>query len=373
MLVSFDGFRWDYAARTDTPALDALAVRGVRAEHLVPVFPSKTFPAHYSIVTGLVPGNHGIVSNNMRDPRWPEPFGLGDREQVQSGRWWGGEPIWATAARQGLRSAVYFWPGSEAPVGGVRPDWWFPYDEGVSYEARVDAALDWLSLPPDRAPALVALYFDEPDTSGHRLGPEAAGTLAAVRRVDNILERLLDGLHGRGIEANVVVVSDHGMAANDAQRVIVLEEYVELAHEEVFELGAFLQIYPLPGREDAVFEALSGAHPNLRVWGREEIPEGLQLGDSPRLAPIVASPDPGWEVIPRARARGPIPGSHGQDPRHPDMHGIFYAAGPDLRQGVVLSTLEQVDVYELLARLLAIDPAPNDGDPARTAGLLRVP
>lgn len=369
VLVSFDGFRWDYPQHAPTPGLDRLAAAGIAAEHLVPVFPSKTFPAHYSIVTGLYPGHHGILSNNMRDPRWPEPFGLGSRDQVQDARWWGGEPIWVTAQRQGLSAAVYFWPGSEAPVGGMYADRWFPYEESVPYEERVDRVVGWLAAEAQR-PNLVALYFDEPNTTGHGTGPLSATTLEAVRRVDTMLVRLLDGLAAAGVAANVIVVSDHGMARNAESRVIYLEDYVKLAPNEVFEFGAMLQLYPLPGRERQVYEALAGAHPNLRVWRRDGIPARLHTAGSPRLAPIVGSPDAGWEVVPSRGPGPPIAGDHGQDPLHPDMHGIFRAAGPDLRAGVVLPAIEQVDLYELMARLLRIEPAPNDGDPARIAGLL---
>lgn len=371
VLVSFDGFRWDYHLDADTPSLDRVAAAGIRAERLIPVFPSKTFPAHYSIVTGLHPGHHGIVSNNMRDPRWPESFSLGDRQQVQDGRWWGGEPIWVSAARQGIGTAVYFWPGSEAPVQGVQPDIWFPYDGSVSFEERVAATLEWLARPASDRPGLVALYFEEPNEAGHRYGPGAPETRQAVERVDGVLGDLLDGLDDLGLEANVLVVSDHGMARNDPSRVIVLDDLVELRSGELFESGAFLQIFPRDGREETIQEALAGSHPHLRVWRPDEIPGRFGLAGQRRLPPILGTPDAGWEVLPRDRADGLIPGNHGQDPLHPDMHGIFHAAGPDLVAGVTLPALEQVDLYNLMAALLAIEPAPNDGDPARIRGLLR--
>ena len=184
VLISFDGFRWDYPDLADTPNLDRLIANGVRAEGMIPVFPSKTFPSHYAIVTGLHPGHNGIISNNMRDPRWPEAFGLSERDQVNNPRWWGGEPIWVTAHNQELTTAVYFWPGSEAPVQGIQPDVWFPYDGSVPWEHRVDTALGWFDKPADDRPDLVALYFDEPNTAGHNYGPESAEALAAATAVD---------------------------------------------------------------------------------------------------------------------------------------------------------------------------------------------
>jgi predicted AlkP superfamily pyrophosphatase or phosphodiesterase len=365
LVVSFDGFRWDYADRVETPAFDRLAAAGVRAERMIPVFPSRTFPAHYSLATGLYPGHHGVISNNMRDPRWEERFSLGNRAEIQNARWWGGEPIWVTAHRQGLRAGVYFWPGSEAAVQGVRPQWWLPYDGDTPWDVRLDTALRWLTLPESERASFVALYFEEPNDTGHDYGPDAPETRATVQRVDAVLGRLLDELTKRRLDVNVLVVSDHGMAQNDASRIIVLDDYIELFEDEIFEAGAFGQIFPRPGREDAIFAALHGRHPQLAVYRRGAIPPRLGLFDHPRVPPIVLAPAAGWEVMTRAALeRGcghVIAGDHGQDPIHPDMHGILYAAGPGLARGVRLGAVEQVDVYALMCHLLGLTPAPHDG------------
>ncbi len=375
ILISLDGFRWDYLELADTPNLDRLITTGVRAEGMIPVFPSKTFPSHYSIATGLHPGHHGIISNNMRDPRWPEPFGLSERDQVNNPRWWGGEPIWVTANKQGLRTSAYFWPGSEAPVQGVQPDVWFPYDGAVTWEHRVDTVLGWLDQPVEERPNFVALYFEEPNTASHDHGPEAPEALAAATAVDAAVGRLSDGLAERGVleSTNIVVVSDHGMALNDEERVIVLDDYIDLSREETFEIGALLQIFPAPGREEEIYTALAGAHPNLRIFRPEEAPPEFHLYNHPRLAPILGSPDPGWEVVPRAMVESGrfIRGDHGQDPSHPDMHGIFIAAGPAFEEGTTVARIPGVDIYNILAAVLGIEPAPNDGDPARVTGILK--
>lgn len=297
------------------------------------------------------------------------------REEVEHPRWWGGEPIWVTAMRQGVASGVYFWPGSEAPVGGVRPSWWFPYDGSVSWEARVEAALGWLALPAAERPGFVALYFEEPNETGHRFGPDAPEVTGAIRRVDALLGSLLDSLAARGVEANVLVVSDHGMSATDPTRTIGLDDLVELYPDEVFETGAVGQIYPRSGREPAIFAALEGAHPQLAVYRRGAIPERLHLDDSPRTPPILLVPSPGWEVTTREQRARPdwrlVPGDHGWDPADPEMQGIFYAAGPGLARGRRLGAVEAVDLYALMCRLLALEPAPNDGDWARVAPALR--
>ena len=129
ILISFDGWRWDYIDRAEVPHLRALASRGVRAEGLIPSFPSKTFPNHYTLVTGLYPERHGIVSNVIVEPGFPERFTMASKT-AKTARWWGGEPLWNTATLQGRRSASMFWPGSEAPINGRRPTYWRPYRRG---------------------------------------------------------------------------------------------------------------------------------------------------------------------------------------------------------------------------------------------------
>ncbi len=345
---------------------------------MIPVFPSKTFPSHYSIVTGLYPGNHGIVSNNMRDSDWEGEFHLGTPEVVE-GRWWGGEPIWTTAGRQGLIAASFFWPGSDVLINGRRPRYYFAYDGAVPYEERVDQVLAWLDLPDGERPSFITLYFADPNDTSHDVGPEAEEALAAVRRVDEMVGRLVDGLSRRGIleATNIVVTSDHGMAQMSEERVILLDQTGELAAHEVFEEGAFVQIFPDAGRETEILEALRGSHPRLTVYAREEIPEALRLAGSPRLAPIIAVPDVGWTAHRGAGRAEPsgnfLQGNHGGDPQHPDMQGIFIAAGPSFLRGVRVPAFENVEVYNLLARALGIEPAPNDGDLGRVEGILRAP
>ncbi|MGD8328485.1 MAG: ectonucleotide pyrophosphatase/phosphodiesterase [Acidobacteriota bacterium] len=375
-MISLDGFRWDYPQLTETPNLDALAAAGVQAEKLIPVFPSKTFPSHYSTVTGLYPGDHGIVSNNMRDPRWKGEFHLGTEELFKS-RWWGGEPIWTTAHHNGLVTASYFWPGSDVVINGDRPDYYYAYDGGVPYEERVDQVLAWLDLPADERPSFITLYFADPNDTAHELGPEAPGALAAARRVDAMIGRLVDGLRQRGLleSTDVVVTSDHGMALMSPDRVILLDDYVELSDDEVFEAGAFVQIYPAEGREAEVLTALQGANPHLEVWARDEIPERYHLRGNPRLAPIIGIPDVGWTATTRAAAKKPygrfLLGNHGGDPLDPDMAGIFIAAGPTFASGKRVPPFENVEIYNILARALGIEPAPNDGDLSRVEGVLR--
>lgn len=248
ILISIDGFRADYLARGVSPTLSALAAEGVRAEGMQPSFPSLTFPNHYTIVTGDYPDHHGIVDNAMFDPVLGK-FTLGKREAVGDGRWWDqAEPIWVSADRQGVRTATMFWPGSEASIHGYRPDYWVPYEGDTTYDSRVDQVLHWLDLPPSQRPGFLTLYFEAVDTAGHYEGPDAAETNAAIGEVDAALARLVDGLRQRGLldRVNLIVLSDHGMAATPPDQRIFLDELID---------PGYAQACP-PGRSLASFQCL---------------------------------------------------------------------------------------------------------------------
>jgi predicted AlkP superfamily pyrophosphatase or phosphodiesterase len=368
ILISFDGWRWDYQQKGPAPNLEKLIARGVRAERLIPSFPSKTFPNHYSVVTGLYPAHHGIVANNIFDPETGLKFGLSDRKAVGDARWWGGEPIWVTVQRQGGRAATLFWPGSEAPIAGMRPRFWALYDEKMSNEARVDQVLAWLDRPPAERPSFITLYFSDTDDAGHDYGPESESVRDAVVRLDLLLGRLVDNLQVRGIadRVNIVITSDHGMAATSPDRVIVIDDYLDASTVDIVDINPTLGIVPKTVTADEVYARLEKAHPHLRVYRREQTPEHWRYRDNPRIPAIVGVADDGWVVL-RQRAGQPRPapksgGAHGYDPRALSMHGLFVAAGPAFRRGVTVPPFENVHIYNALAAALEVTPAKNDGD-----------
>jgi len=218
ILISIDGFRPDYLEWYDAPNLSALAREGVSApDGMLPVFPSKTFPNHYSIVTGLYPSSSGMLSNTMYDEESDSWFRMRDRSAVEDPVWWGGEPIWVTAEKQGRVSATYFWVGSEAPIQGIQPTFWYRFDGSVPGKERVDQALAWLDLPLQERPTFITLYFEDVDSIGHRFGPESQEVEEAVARMDGLIGRLLVGLRERTLldSVNLMIVSDHGMAEID--------------------------------------------------------------------------------------------------------------------------------------------------------------
>jgi predicted AlkP superfamily pyrophosphatase or phosphodiesterase len=377
LLISLDGFRWDYLSVHEAPNLARLAAAGVRAEAMIPVFPTKTFPNHYTIVTGLYPEHHGIVSNTMYDPAFGASFSLSARDEVENGRWWGGEPLWVTAERQGLKSATCFWPGSEAPIRGVRPTYWMRYDAGLPGEARVAQVLDWLDLPPAARPAFVTLYFSEVDHFGHEAGPLAAETAAAVRRVDGYLGQLLRGLEARGLldTVNLVIVSDHGMVETSPERVVYLEDFVDLDRLQVIDRSPVLMAYPAPGYEAAVYAALRQA-PHLQLFWKENLPARLHFRNHRRIPPLIGLADEGWSIALRRSDRPPEAyrgGTHGYDPAIASMHSLFVAHGPAFRKGVVVGPFENVHLYNLMATVLGLVPSANDGRLDAVATLLADP
>ncbi|MBI2185514.1 MAG: alkaline phosphatase family protein [Acidobacteria bacterium] len=273
-----------------------------------------------------------------------------------------------------------FWVGSEAPIEGIRPRYWKPYDGKVPANDRVDQVLAWLDLPSAERPRFLTLYFEDTDSAGHADGPDSPAVREAIRRADGYLGRLLRGLERRGLAGavNVVVVSDHGMAAVDSSRVVVLDDYVALDEDEVVDINPTLGLFPRAGRGDPVLRALSGAHPRLTVYPREQTPERWHYRDHPRIPPIVGVVDEGWQVVQRrtildvaAGRLRPTRGQHGYDPQVLSMRGIFVAAGPAFKRGVTVPALENVHIYNALAQILGLMPARNDGDPAVARSLLR--
>jgi predicted AlkP superfamily pyrophosphatase or phosphodiesterase len=371
ILISLDGFRWDYPEQVPVPNLRSLMVRGVRAKGLIPSFPSKTFPNHYTIVTGLYPGHHGIVANNILDPPTGRRFAMNIVNEVQDPMWWGGEPLWVSAQRAGLLAAAMYWPGTEAPIQGIRPRYWMPFASLLPPLERVDRVLGWVDLPDADRPSLITLYFSEVDSAGHDSGPGSPEVRAAVTEVDGYVGRLLRGLEQRGIldRTNIVVVSDHGMAATDSRHVIVLDDYISLDDVDIVDINPTLAMVPKPGREQAVYQSLSRAK-HLKVYRRAQTPKRWGYSAHPRIPPIVGVADEGWQVMRRAGLEqirsGKVRedwGSHGYDPKVRSMRGIFIAAGPAFKQGATIDAFENIHVYNGLARALGVTPAPNDGDP----------
>ncbi len=368
ILISMDGFRWDYMDRTSTPNMDYLANEGVRAESMIPVFPSYTFPNHLSIITGCYPQRHGIINNTMWDPLFNEWYFIGEgAEPVQDGKWYEAEPFWVTVEKAGLISAIYHWPGSEAEIMGYRPSHYNVFDGSIPNEEKIDQVLSWLELPETERPSFMAIYFNEANYYGHLLGTQGAALDTVIQGLDDDVGRLLSGLEQRGLEGevNIIIVADHGMTDLSEDRVIFLDDYISPSELAWKTYGPVSMILPQEGEVDSIFNALNAAHPNFSVYLKDELPEHLHYRDHRRITPIVGLLDEGWHLTTRQffndNGLGTRRASHGYDPQLSSMQAIFLASGPHFKKGLTLAKFQNIHVYNLMATILEVTPAPNDG------------
>ncbi|XP_029184805.2 ectonucleotide pyrophosphatase/phosphodiesterase family member 3-like isoform X1 [Acropora millepora] len=390
ILISMDGFRPDYLDRNITPNINYLARNGVRAKFLRPQFPTKTFPNHYSIVTGLFPAHHGIVANRFTDKNFNDSFKIGGASSSNP-KWWGGEPLWVTAIKQGLVSACYFWVGSDVPIEGILPNKTYKYTQSIPFEARVDTVLSWLDLPPQgrqisdpekdngRRPNFITLYFHEPDYTAHRHGPDAEQTNAKIKVVDNMIGRLWNGLKDRCLEdkINIIMVGDHGMSQTSCERVVYIDKYnVTLNDIQSSQQygGPFMSIDPKSGisAEDIV-NRLHCKSPHLRVFLKKDLPKRLHYSLNRRIGQIILIAEDEWLIGTNASAgyRYCKGGAHGYDNLDVNMRALFVAHGPSFKKGEVVESFQNNELYDMMAGILGLKPAPNDGTPGSLSHLLK--
>lgn len=379
VLVSLDGFRWDYAQAADTPALDRIAREGMQAEALRPAFPTLTFPNHFSIATGVYPWRHGIVANRFPDAQGDRWYSLRDRTAVEDGRWYQAEPAWVTAEKAGMRTAAYYFVGTEADIGGVRPSRWRSFDATVPDRARVNQVLDWLAEPAATRPRLVTLYFEGVDDAGHGYGPGSAETRKAIRHADAQIGTLLNGIDSlpHAGEITVVVVSDHGQSGYRLEEPLVLEQLLDLEGMRVISGGPYAWLY-IDGDEGRASDARDriNRHWNCgRAYLPAELPPEWNAGLSDRYPDLFVQADGGCEVVAReSDRRRRTAGDHGWPPTLPEMHGIFYAKGPRIPAGLRVGIAHVTDVYPFIMEILDLEaPGPIDGDPATLADRLLPP
>jgi alkaline phosphatase D len=374
VLVSLDGFRWDYALKFGASHLLALGKQGVWApEGMLPSYPSLTFPNHYTIVTGLYPEHHGLVANSFYDETKQARYAINNPKAVTDGSWYGGVPLWSLAESQGMRSACLFWPGSEAKIAGFQPTYYLHFDDKIDDVARIDQVLAWLKLPAADRPHFITLYYSEPDHEGHQFGPEAAETRTAALKVDGLVGKLEAALDATGLPIDLVVVSDHGMARVEGGW-ITLDQFADLKGLET--VGTLLYGKTEEDRV-RVYNQLKKASSQFVVYRRKNLPAGLHYNENPRAGdPVIVATGP-YAIRAHAPPAGtpdqpPIAGMHGYDPvRLPEMKASFFAAGPDILPGKTVAPFENVNLYPWIAHLLGLTPAKNDGSLNVLAGTLR--
>jgi len=361
VLVSLDGFRFDYAQKYHAENILGMMQNGATApQGMIPAYPSVTVPNHYTIVTGLYPEHHGIVGNQFYDPTRKEFYSSRIVKTKTDGTWYEGVPLWSLAERQGMRSACLFWPGSEAQVAGERPSYYLQSDPSFPDEKRVDQVIAWLRLPVQRRPHFVAVYFGEVDEAGHSSGPDSSETAQAVHRADDVVGRLLRAVGKLNLPVDVVLVSDHGMIAGQG-RWINLDTFADLSG--FVTVGA--QLYaPTEGAAERVFNQLRGKSDKFEVFRRKDVLPILHYDSNARSGdPIVVATGPYYI---RAHAsdseQKQTTGIHGFDPHlMQEMLAVFCAQGPDIRAKTTVDSFEDVDIYPLIAAILRLRIGPIDG------------
>ncbi|SPQ96271.1 unnamed protein product (mitochondrion) [Plasmodiophora brassicae] len=356
VVVSLDGFRYDYLKHLPPDsALQRLAAEGVHVNRLRPVFPSKTFPNHYTLVTGVFPETHGIVGNHFFDPTDSTWFTMGSTE-----------------------TNVFFWPGSSAVIKGVSPTVTFPYNESVTFEERIDRAREWVGQGVQRPP-LIMVYLSEPDASGHEYGPDSEQTISAIHRADSMISRLIDGLDRTNVD--LLIVSDHGMVniGDSPDKIIDLDKFLHVPIPNRLRVAACtpeLQIYPDADLIPEIVQNLSAAvkqYPNIKVYRKEEIPRRFQYRDNARIAPFVVVADVGYKIVGKSFGcpDDGLRGGHGFDNDDPRMGGILIGVGPSFEERKQVPILNNTEVYETMCRILEIVPAPNNGTRSGIDSLLK--
>ncbi|XP_073220467.1 uncharacterized protein [Cicer arietinum] len=374
LLISSDGFRFGYQFKTPTPNIHRLINNGTEAlTGLIPVFPTLTFPNHYSIVTGLYPPHHGIINNFFFDPITGEKFTMASHES----KWWLGQPLWETVANNGKTAATYFWPGSEV----IKGLWTCPlrfckhYDGSVPFEDRVDTVLEYFDLPLDEIPVFMTLYFEDPDHQGHQVGPDDDEITQAVSRIDGVIGRLINGLEKRGVfeDVTIIMVGDHGMVGTCDQKLVFLDDlapWVDITPNWVHSYTPLLAIWPPSNHSAAdvvvkINEGLSSGRVEngnkLRVFLKEDLPQRLHYADSNRIPPIIGLVQEGYKVEQSRTGKKECGGAHGYDNAFFSMRTIFIGHGPQFARGRKIPSFQNVEIYNLITSILNVKGAPNNG------------
>ncbi len=377
ILISIDGFRYDYFDRYQPEFFLKMRKKGVAAQAMIPSFPSVTFPNHYTLVTGLIPPHHGIIGNTMYDPSTQEWYSIRNAKAVKNPDWYGGMPIWSLAESQNLLTACYYWPGSEAPIAGYYPSYYYPYSETTGVAKRIEEVVKWLKLPEARRPHLITFYMPQVDHAGHTFGPESMETESAVYFVDAAIKQLDKEVRKTGLPVNFIVVSDHGMIGLNTAHPLSLPKVKPNLVEEIVNNGTYASVFVKKKEEvKKVYKAIrKGAPQEYKVYLKTEVPKKYHFSDQEdtfnREGDIVLIAEAPYYFS----KNGTIPkGSHGYLPEDtPEMKTVFTAWGPNIKKHKKINAFKNIQVYPLLANLLGLeyDTDNIDGDEHLARQVLR--
>uniref|UniRef100_A0AAV2MGZ0 glycerophosphocholine cholinephosphodiesterase n=1 Tax=Knipowitschia caucasica TaxID=637954 RepID=A0AAV2MGZ0_KNICA len=360
--------------------------RGATVDHMTPDFPSLSYPNYYSLMTGRHCESHHMTGNYMWDERSDKHFLIGINPDSRLPLWWeGAEPLWVTAQRQGKRVHMYYWPGCEVEILGVRPQICEEYYYNPSVQNFTESLRRSVDALSSGDADLAAVYYEKMDVEGHHFGPESPEVRRSLQELDRALGTLCQRLTDKGLweQLNVMMFSDHGMTRVQWEdRVIELDRLINMSHIlKMMDRGPVVSLWPLKDKFQQVSAALEHV-PHMQTYTKAGFPERFHYGRGRFVSPLTLVAEPGWfivqnkSVLPYWRnesegpARGWQRGWHGYDNQHRDMGGFFLAAGPDFKENVSAAPILSVDVYNLMCRTLGVEPLPNNGSWSRVEALL---
>lgn len=372
VMLSVDGFKWDYPKDANTPNLDHIEKIGVRAKSVIPCFPTKTFPNHYSMATGLYPDHHGIILNNFYAPDIDKYYSIPDKEAVLNPDFYFGEPIWVTAEKQGINSASYFWVGADTPHNNILPTYHYAYDGSVPFEERINGVIKWLNLPEKERPHLILWYIQEPDSKGHEVGPHNPEIFSMIEYLDSLIGVFNTKIAELPIakNINVIITSDHGMCEISKDRTVYLSDIIK--EEWCKHVDGGNPVYTIEAKDeyyDTIYNALSSTE-NITIWKKESTPKRLHYGTSVRVKDFVVVADSSYSLLGTHEEIATNGGTHGYDNANTDMHAIFYAYGPAFKNNYKHHSINNIDIYPLICNILNLKPAEVDGDLQNAKGML---
>jgi len=356
ILISADGFRYDYFEKYKPNHLVQFGNSGVKANSMLSGYPSVTFPNHYSIVTGLYPAHHGLVNNSFIDNTNGERYGMSAKTKVRDGKWYGGTPLWVLAEQQNMIAASMFWVGSEAEIKGIRPTYYYDYTEKITTDDRINKVKNWLSLPEEVRPHLITFYLSEPDHAGHSYGPDAPQTESAVKMVDSVIYKLTEAIKPLNLDVNYIFVSDHGMTAVDRENPIATPKAIDTAKYVIASSGTMMDIRAKDKADIMhLYEQLKSNEHDYKVYLKSNMPKNLHYSTEDdrfnRMGDLFLLPI--WPKV--FSNKRPGIGHHGFDPYQvKDMEASFLAWGPAIKEKVKIPTFENVHVYPLIAKILGL-------------------
>jgi predicted AlkP superfamily pyrophosphatase or phosphodiesterase len=370
ILISADGFRYDYAEKYHANNLLALSAEGVKAAAMIPSYPSLTFPNHYTIVTGLYPSHHGLVNNYFFDRNRKALYGMHDVNAVRDGTWYGGTPLWVLAEQQHLLTASFFWVGSEADIKGILPTYYY------RFERRINVVVNWLQLPADKRPHFITFYISQADHAGHMYGPDSPETAEAVRSIDSTVQKLTYAVKQTGLPVNFIFVSDHGMTGIDVDHNLTIPHDIDTSKFIIPRGAEVMELYAKDKDViKATYKKLKKEEDGFMVYLRANVPARLHYGKKDdrmsRIGDILVIPRWPWTF--NSSTRKPLPGAHGYDPSLvKDMLATFYAWGPAFKDQLKIPEFENVDVYPLVTKILGLTYREKiDGSPKLAEEILK--